>query len=164
MATPKPKHIAVVGNVRLTVLGGTASHRREASGLLLERRPDANSENWYPAAGFRMDDLESIGEAVRSAIQFLRPDSQASEVPPNGEQSPATVSVGEAAAQAPASDALEEPPFEPTGPAKPVPTGLSPARKPTRVPGARPPGRIKPKDTPAKSTRRPNHKSKARTR
>lgn len=108
MTSPKPKHIATVGNVRLTLLGGAGSHRHELSGLTLERRPDANSENWYPAAGYRIEDLDSLAEAVRSGIQFLRPDSQASQTADSGDPSaPAAGTPSEATA-------CESPPFEPT--------------------------------------------------
>jgi hypothetical protein len=109
MTSPKPKHIAIVGNVRLTLLGGTGTHRHELSGFTLERRPDANSENWYPAAGYRVEDLDSLAEAVRSGIQFLRPDSQPSHAPEAGDP-PETVPDSPVDASP-----CESPPFEPTG-------------------------------------------------
>lgn len=115
MTSPKPKHIAIVGNVRLTLLGGTGTHRHELSGFTLERRPDANSENWYPAAGYRVEDLDSLAEAVRSGIQFLRPNSQPSHATEPGD-SPETVPDSPVDASP-----CESPPFEPTGPTEPSP-------------------------------------------
>ncbi len=109
MTSPKPKHIATVGNVRLTLLGGTGSHRNELSGLTLERRPDTTSENWYPAAGYRIEDLDSLAEAVRSGIQFLRPNAQSA-------NSTDVDGPSEAAPDSPAdASSSESPPFEPTG-------------------------------------------------
>lgn len=148
MTSPKPKHIATVGNVRLTLLGGTGTHRHELSGLTLERRPDANSENWYPAAGYRIEDLDSLAEAVRSGIQFLRPESQPSHTTESDD--PSTTAPDKCADASP----CESPPFEPTGRIEPSLSKNAIIRKPKRSTSGRANDSAKARRVPSKSRSR----------
>lgn len=161
MSASKPKHIATVGNVRLTVLGGKSSRHPEAASFTLERRPQSDSESWYPAAGYRIEDLASLSDAVQSAIQFLHPDRQ-TESSGHPDESPV------AAVPTSAATVEETPPFDPTPTPVPLPSPsplpTAPSRRSARKP-SRPPTRPATVRVPAKSNRRlAATKSRSRSR
>lgn len=149
MPTLKPKHVATVGRVRLTLLAGNGGKRSDISDFTIERRQDENAEGWYPAAGFQIGELDSLAEAVELARR------QRDGTP---SKDPAAEPVPEPPSPAPVEAVPEEPPFDPTGPAAPVVVSTT---KTARAEHARPGGRSASK----KKTRRVIAvKAKARSR
>jgi hypothetical protein len=155
MHIPKPAHSTTIGSIRLTIFGGSGSQRNRPNCFALERRQDNSKEDWYPAAGFHIGELDALAQAVEAAKQFLANPNAAS-----AKSQPAPASDPAASAEAPtSSEAVEEPPFVPTGVSVPVPSG-SVSQSPTRPTGERTRSRPKPKPT-----RRPTAaKGRSRTR
>lgn len=186
-ASPKPKHQTVAGRVRINLFGGAGAERHRPVNVLLERRRDENSEDWYPAAGFRVEELPSLEQAARAMHEHLtKPNGKVSEKatarPP---EEPPTPSRPESEADDPdgATDP-EDPPFTPnrpapssgdaasasthqsTAPASPTPvanpTPPAPTATAKRSPKgtSRPPSR--PRSTPPKTRPDPTRKSFSR--
>lgn len=154
MTTSKPQHITASGHVRLTITG-TGIRNANATAFTLERRHDLNTENWYPAAGFRIEDLDSLDQIVQAAKQHLR----------NPEASRTTSASSAAPAQAPDSAQVEEPPFDPD---PPVPPPLEPntAATPRVKDKARPTRKASDRTTRVKPkpTRKPSAPAKVKSR
>ena len=159
MTPSKPKHITTIGSIRLTIFGGSGSKRQEANYFSLERRQDGQEESWYPAAGFRIAELNALGQAIQAARQFLTDGKTVDGKSPASKDAADDTAPTPSAAQAPASQTTEEPPFEPTGVTVPVPSGAVTLR-PARPRSDRSRSRPKPKPT-----RRPTvAKGRVRTR
>lgn len=120
--SPKPKHQAVHGRVRITLFRGI----RKPATFTIERRRDDQSDDWYPAAGFPLDDLASLEKAVAIMKEHL-----ATRTPKRANNARAAQPTTHPTAT---SATLEEPPFTPNRPmpsmpdqpATPIPATLKP--------------------------------------
>lgn len=126
MPNPKPAHATTIGHIRLTIYGDGGC-RSKPSSFTIERRQNHGHDDWYPAAGFQIEELEALDQAITAAKAFL------GHAPANC-NSPNCQSGEDSVASQPGEDATEPPPFDPTPDPAKLPSGFTASRRPIRTP------------------------------